>query len=100
MTGLQGDFAKGTATKLKDLLVMSDSEFYGRRSVSNYAAARYLMQYLQEQGKLEEFYTRIRDRKDAGALTTLRAVFGNKLSVEQIEEACYVWVKTLKLEPR
>ena len=97
LTGLQEGLNKGTATKIKDLLVMSNSDFYGARSGSHYAAARYLMQYLQEKGKLEEFYTRIRDRKDSDALTTLRAVYGNKLSVEQIEEACFAWVKTLKL---
>ncbi|MGD0091173.1 MAG: DUF1570 domain-containing protein [Planctomycetota bacterium] len=97
LTGLQKDLEKGTAPKLKDLLAMSDSDFYGARSGSNYAAARYLMQYLQEKGQLEEFYTRIRDKKDPDALTTLRGVFGNKLSVEQIEEACYAWVRTLKL---
>ena len=96
LTGLQESLKKGTATKVKDLLAMSDAQFYGARSGQNYAAARYLMQYLQEQGKLEEFYTRIRDKKDADALTTLRGVFGNKQTVEQIEEACYTWVKTLK----
>jgi hypothetical protein len=99
LTGLQESLNKGTATKIKDLLAMSSTDFYGARSGQNYAAARYLMQYLQEKGKLEEFYTRIRDKKDSDALTTLRGVFGNKLSVEQIEEACYTWVRSLKLTP-
>ncbi|MCY3018175.1 MAG: hypothetical protein NTW87_03970 [Planctomycetota bacterium] len=100
LTGLQDDLAKSKAPKFKDLLAMGDMDFYGDRSSSNYAAARYLMQYLQEQGKLEAFYTRIRDKKDADALTTLRGVFDDKLTVEQIEEACYAWVKTLRLSPR
>ena len=99
LAGLQESLNKGTATKVKDLLAMSDAVFYGARSGQNYAAARYLMQYLQEQGKLEEFYTRIRDKQDADALTTLRAVCGNKQTVEQIEQAVYAWVKTLRFAP-
>lgn len=99
LAGLQESLGRGTATKVKDLLAMSDSVFYGARSGQNYAAARYLMQYLQEQGKLEEFYARIRDKKDTDALTTLRGVFGNKQTVEQIEEACFAWVQTLKFTP-
>jgi hypothetical protein len=98
LTGLKEDLQKGSAPKLSELLALSDNDFYGPRSGSNYAAARYLMQYLQQQGKLETFYTRIRDGKDADALTTLRFVFDNKLTVEQIEAAVYAWVKTLSLE--
>lgn len=97
LKGLQEDLKNGSETKLKDLVGMSDDDFYGERSGSNYAAARYLMQYLQEQAKLEAFYTRIRDKKDADAQSSLRAVFANKLTIEQIEKNCYEWVKTLQL---
>ncbi|HYG74123.1 MAG TPA: DUF1570 domain-containing protein [Planctomycetota bacterium] len=98
LTGLQNDLRNNTPVRFSKLLKMSDDEFYGEHSGSNYAASRYLMQWLQEQDKLELFYTRIRDRKDADALATLRAVFNDKLSIEQIEQACYDWVKTLVIQ--
>ncbi len=95
LTGLLESLKAGTATKFKDLVGMSDEKFYGERSGQNYAAARYLMQYLQQNGKLEAFYGRVRDKKDADPQASLRAVFDDKLSIEQIEAACYEWVKTL-----
>ncbi len=97
LTGLQKDLSRRTAPKFKDLLVMNDETFYhGEKSGSNYAASRYLMQWLQAQGKLEVFYTRIRDKKDPDAVASLRAVFKNRLSLKQIENRCYAWVKVLR----
>ncbi|HEY3319462.1 MAG TPA: DUF1570 domain-containing protein [Planctomycetota bacterium] len=96
LSGLLAALNKETAPKLKDLLIMSDEKFYGEHSGTNYAASRYLMQYLQQQSKLETFYTRIRDKKDRDALATLRFVFDNKLNVDEIETQYYAWVKTLK----
>jgi len=97
LTGLQRDIGKGTATKLAVLVKLSTAEFYGERSGANYACARYLMQYLQEKGKLEVFYARIRDGQDADAGAALRAVFDDKFSLEEIEKGLFDWVMTLKL---
>ena len=96
LTGLQDDLKKNKAVRFAALLDMEDGTFYGADSGSNYASARYLMQYLQEQGKLEDFYTRIRDRKDEHPAAALRAVFENRFTVEEIEKACYAWVLTLR----
>ncbi len=98
LTGLQRDLKSGTATKLSELLAMDDGTFYGERSGNNYAAARYLMQYLQQQGKLEAFYARVRDARDADGAAALRAVFDGKLTLDEIETRCYEWVKTLQIE--
>jgi hypothetical protein len=95
LTGLLESLKAGTATKFSELIGMSDEKFYGERSGQNYASARYLMQYLQQNGKLEAFYNRVRDKKDADPQASLRAVFDNKLSIDQIEATCYEWVKTL-----
>jgi len=95
-TGLLELINKGTAPQFEQLLKMDDNTFYGRGSGANYASARYLMQYLQSKGKLETFYRRVRDGKDKDALATLRFVFDNKLTVKQIENACYEWVKNLR----
>jgi hypothetical protein len=83
------------ATSLEDLLQQSDAQFYGDNSTLNYAVSRYLMQYLQDQGKLEQFYGRIRDRSDADAIASLRAVFGNQ-SLSDIESAYHKWVAKLE----
>ena len=96
LAGLQKELKAGTAPKFSDLLKMDDNQFYGAASGDNYASARYLMQYLQSKGQLETFYKRVRDKKDKDAFASLRHVFGNKLTVDQIEKACYDWVKTLR----
>jgi hypothetical protein len=96
LKGLQEGLQKNAAPRFAKLLAMTDPEFYGEDSGSNYAAARYLMQYLQENGKLETFYARVRDKKDDDALATLRFVFDQKLTVEEIEKNCYDWVKLLR----
>lgn len=95
LKGLLDDLNKGTALHIAAVLKMSTDEFYGEHRSSAYATARYLMQFLQEKGKLESFYTRIRDGKDSDGLVTLRAVFDNKLTVAQIEDECYEWVRKL-----
>lgn len=96
LTGLLADLKAGSAVKFADLVGMSDENFYGENSGSNYASARYLMQWLQAQGRLEAFYRRIRDKQDDDPQASLRAVCGGKLAVAEIEAACYAWVKTLK----
>jgi hypothetical protein len=47
-----------------------------------YAFARYLLLYLQEQGKLRDFYSKfLADKKDLTGKTALEAVLGEKLDV-------------------
>ncbi|MCW8130565.1 MAG: hypothetical protein KIS92_09470 [Planctomycetota bacterium] len=96
LDGLKRDLADGSEVHYHDLLRMSDQEFYGGRSGSNYASARYLMQYLQDHEKLEEFYARVRDGKDASAEASLITVFGGQKTIAQIETEVYAWVKKLK----
>jgi len=95
LKGLLDDLSKGTALHIADVLKMSSDEFYGEHRSAAYATARYLMQFLQEKGKLETFYTRIRDGKDSDGVAALRKVFDDKLTVEQIETQCYDWVRSL-----
>lgn len=97
LTGLRKEVDAGTAPKFSDLVAMTTTDFYGKRSGANYAAARYLMQYLQEKGRLELFYTRIRDKQDASAAASLTRVFDDKKTIDEIEADCYAWVKTLVL---
>lgn len=84
-----------TATPLSELLAISDERFYHDRSSLNYAVSRYFMQYLQEQGKLEGFYSRFRDCPEETATKSLLGLFGNTKSLEQIEVEFHAWVKKL-----
>lgn len=85
----------GSATPLRELLAMSDERFYGDRSSLNYAVSRYFMQYLQEQGKLEGFYSRYRDNMNDSATSALLGMFGNAKTVEEIEADYHGWVRKL-----
>ncbi len=98
LKGLQADLKTNSETQLDKLIGMDDKDFYGERKSSNYAAARYFMQWLQEQGKLEAFYTRIREKKDSEPKLALTAVFDNKLTIAEIHKQCFEWAKTLTIK--
>lgn len=81
---------------LATLMKTSTREFYGRGSGLNYAAARYLCMYLQEQGQLPAFYKEFRDTHgaDGTGITQLEKVTGKKVADLQAEWK--EWVGTLK----
>jgi hypothetical protein len=56
LPGLQRAIKADTVPSFKELTSTTDSEFYGDDKGTNYAQARYLCYYLQEQGKLSKFY--------------------------------------------
>ncbi len=56
LPGLQRAIKADAIPSFKELTSTSDSEFYGDDKGTNYAQARYLCYYLQEQGKLTTFY--------------------------------------------
>ncbi len=94
LKGLLEDLEAGTSPGFPALLTMSDSDFYADgKSHSNYAASRYLMQWLQEQGKLEDFYARVRD--GASGPVALLAAIGGTATVPEIEQRVHAWVRTL-----
>jgi len=96
LNGLLADLAKGKQVGLADLFKTDSANFYGESRGANYATSRYLMQYLQKEGKLEAFYTSIRDGKFKDGGEALRAVFENKRTLDEIEKDLFAWVKTLK----
>jgi hypothetical protein len=95
LKGLQEDLKTNTETQIDKLMELTDADFYGDRRSANYASARYLMQWLQEQGKLEAFYIRVRDQKDNGPKLALMAVFDNTLTLAEIHKKCFDWARTL-----
>jgi Peptidase_C39 like family len=56
LPGLQRAIKRGVVPSFKELTSTTDSEFYGADQGTNYSQARYLCYYLQEQGKLRQFY--------------------------------------------
>ena len=84
--------------KLRPLAEMiEDDNFYGDEHVGlNYAQARYLMFYLQEQNKLAAFYKRLRTnhKDDETGLATLKETIAPQ-SFEEFEKDWRAWVKTL-----
>jgi len=97
LPALQEAIRSGAAPALEALLdKTTPDKFYGGDDEAlNYAAARYLCLYLQERGKLKEFYSRLKSRigEDPTGLKTLEKLLGAPLA--QVEPAWRRWVLAL-----
>ena len=80
LPGLQKAIKAGTVPSFKDLAATTTDQFYNKDKGNNYAQARYLCYYLQEQGKLAEFYKEFRAgcREDPTGFATLKKVLGEE----------------------
>ncbi len=92
---LQDAIKKGTLPPLRRIMTMTDAEFYADRQ-GKYAAARYFMLWMQEQGKLVELYKRFRDRfaEDRTGVKFAEEMLGRRL--EEFEPGWRKWVAELK----
>jgi hypothetical protein len=96
LPALQEALKDGSALEWKKLTTYSGAAFYGDGSLLRYATARYLCLWLQEKGKLEDFYKKIHDGidKDESGWEALSAMFDGK--VEEAEKEWREWAKNLK----
>jgi hypothetical protein len=79
LPNLKKEIKAKTLPKLSKLLDTTRDEFY-EANYDAYAYARYLVYYLQEQGKLQDFYKKfLGDKKDLTGATALEAVLGEDL---------------------
>ncbi len=80
LPGLQKAIEAGSLPSFKELTGTTTDEFYGKDKGTNYAQARYLCYYLQEQGKLVDFYKDFREnvKKDSSGYETLKKALGEK----------------------
>jgi hypothetical protein len=81
--------------------LINDPDFYGDQHVGlNYAEARYLLMYLQDKGKLPDFYKRLRANHDDDPTgeATLRNLLAPQ-SLEAFEKEWRAWVLTLRFPP-
>jgi len=92
---LQETIAAGKLQPLNELMTMRD--FRGPQMGLNYAQARYFCQYLQEQGKLEDFYRAFRNNrlKDPHGVEAAKKVLGEK-AWKTIDADYQEWVGTLR----
>lgn len=95
---LQDAIADKSYKSLASLVKTDWDEFYGANSDVNYAQARYLCMYLQENGLLKKFYKSFRDtyNEDKTGRTQLEQVTGK--SIDELDNVYVSWVKTLKYE--
>jgi len=78
LAGLKRAIKAGKVPSFETLTGTTSHQFYDMDPGTNYAQARYLLYYLQEQGLLHKYYHRFfRDREtDPTGLKTLRAILG------------------------
>ncbi len=94
LPNLKKEIRAGTLPSFGKLLATSRDGFY-EADWDAYAQARYLVYYLQEQGKLRDFYTKfLADTKDHTGKTALEAVLGEDLAT--FEPKWRKWVLALK----
>jgi len=93
LPGLQKAIRKEQAPSFKTLCSTTSDEFYEHDKGTNYAQARYLCYYLQQQGLLKKFYRRFREEreKDPTGYATLQEVLGREdMAAFQKEWEAYV----------
>jgi hypothetical protein len=98
LPNLKKEIAGKSLPPLTRMLNTSRDEFYNAE-FDAYAYARYLLLYLQDQGKLTEFYGKfVADKKDLTGKAALEAVLGETL--ETFEPKWRVWAAALKGDNR
>jgi hypothetical protein len=90
LPNLKREIKAKTLPSMKTMLGTTRDQFY-EAEYDSYAFARYIVYYLQEEGKLQEFYTKfLADKKDLTGITALETVLGEKL--EDFEPKWRKWV--------
>ena len=96
LPGLHKALKANKSVAFIDLLGYTASQFYGEERGVNYAAARYLCMYLQENGQLIPFYKHFKAtcKDDRTGAAALEKVTGKKL--DDLEKEWREWVLKLR----
>ena len=97
LAGLQAAIRRGTLPSFRRLLSTTEREFYDADPGTNYAQARYLYLYLQEQELLRRYYRSFLagHHADPTGLATLQEVLGVD-DMADFQEDWESWVLTLR----
>ena len=94
LPNLKKEIREKTLPKMSKLLGTTRDGFY-EAQYDAYAYARYIVYYLQEHGKLQEFYKKfLEDKKDLTGATALAAVLGEDL--DTFEPKWRKWVLAIQ----
>jgi hypothetical protein len=100
LAGLQTAIGKKKVPSFKTLCSTTTDEFYTQDRGTNYAQARYLCYYLQQEGMLKTYYKKFRGNsaKDPTGYKTLQEVLGRKDDdeMEAFQKEWEKWVLKLK----
>ena len=96
LKGLQRTIGDGKLLSFNTLCHTKTNEFYGDSQGTNYAQARYLCYYLQEQGKLVQFYHQFvkNAATDPSGYATLKSVLGTE-DMTQFQKDWEAYVRKL-----
>ncbi len=97
LRGLQLAIADQRLPGFGELMTTTTREFYGDDRGTNYAQARYLCYWLQQQGLLHQFYHEFRaaSADDPTGVTTLKAVLKND-DLVAFQESWQEWILQLR----
>lgn len=97
LPGLQAAISKGRLPPFETLCATTTHEFYADKQGVNYAQARYLCYYLQEQGLLRKFYHDFRNKAadDSSGYAALQKVLGDP-DMERFQRGWEKFVVDLK----
>ena len=97
LAGLQKAIREGKVPDFKKLTGTSDFDFYSEDRGTNYAQARYLCMYMQENGLLQKFYREFvaGQKDDPTGYETLVRVLGEK-DMEAFKKKWEKWVTGLR----
>jgi len=91
LTRFKQDILAKRPVPLRTLFALDYKSVYGANSLSYYSTARHLLLWLQEQDKILEFYTALRDTKNADPAQSLLKVIGQQKTLEQVEDELRQW---------
>jgi len=96
LAGLKEAIRKGRVPPFKDLAATSDHQFYRMDKGTNYAQARYLCYWLQENGLLVKYYHAFAagHEKDPTGHETLKRILGTD-DIRAFKKRWEAWVLTL-----
>ena len=99
LDGLKEAITEQRTIKLSKLVATTSEQFYGAQSGLHYAMARYLLYWLQQQGKLRQFYKAFRDgaAQDPTGASTLREALGVR-DLDDFQPGWEKWVLKLRRE--